>query len=83
MNDVFKQTGHPSNNTRASLLKLDHPLRKTNHGQNTLSYIAPNIWYSLPDSLKATKGLNTYKRKVKKHFLDRMKNKESNVFVFF
>ena len=66
MNDVFKQTGHPSNNTRASLFKVGHPLRKTNQ----------------TGSLKTTKGLNTYKRKVKKHFLDRMKNKESNVFVF-
>ena len=32
MSDVFKTTGQPNTTTRASLLKLDQPLRKTNHG---------------------------------------------------
>lgn len=31
MNFVFKPTGHPSTNTRPSFLKLNQPLRKTNH----------------------------------------------------
>ena len=42
MNDVFKQTGHPNPNTRVSFLKLNQPLRKTNHEQKALSYILPN-----------------------------------------
>ena len=37
MNDVFKPGGHPSTNTRVSFLKLNQPLRITNHGQKTLS----------------------------------------------
>lgn len=44
MNDVFKPAGHPNINTRASFLKLSLTLRRTNHVQNTLSYIAPNTW---------------------------------------
>ena len=63
MNDVFKPAGQPNTTTRASLLKLNHPLRKTNHGQNNISYIVPIIWNNLPNSLKTTGNLNTYKRK--------------------
>ena len=36
---------------RASLLKLNQPLRRTNHGHNYISYIAPIIWNNLPNSL--------------------------------
>ena len=38
-NTFFKPAGHPSTNTRASFLKLKQPLRNTDHGQKTLSYI--------------------------------------------
>ena len=69
MKDVFKQASHPNMNSKASFLKLNRPLGKSNHGQRRLSYKAPNIWKSLPDSLKATKGLNTYKLKIKNLFL--------------
>ena len=68
MNDVFKPTGQPNTITRASLLKLNQPLRRTNHGQNNISYIAPIIWNNLPNSLKTTHNLNTYKHRVKEHF---------------
>ena len=61
MNDVFKLAGHPNTNTRASFFKLNQPLGNNNQGQKRLSYIAPNIWNSLPGSLKATEDLNTYK----------------------
>lgn len=44
LNDVCQQAGHPNINTRASFLKLSRTLRRTNHVQNTLSYIAPNTW---------------------------------------
>ena len=53
MNDVFK---------------LSQPLRKTNHGQKGLSYVAPCIWNKLPDFLKTTENVNTFKHRVKKHF---------------
>ena len=69
MNDVFKPSGHPNTNTRASFIKLDQPLRNTNHGQKTLSYMAPYIWNSIPVSLEATEGLNIYKNRIKNIFL--------------
>ena len=82
MNGVFKPAGHPITNTRASFLKLIQPLRNSNYGHKTLSYLAPNIWNSQPVSLKATEGLSTYKHKIKKHFLNRMKNNESDIYSY-
>ena len=77
--NVFKPTGHSNTNTSTPFLKLSQLLRETNCEQKTLSYIAPTIWNGLPNSLKATECLNTYKHEVKKHFLDRMKSRERNI----
>ena len=46
MNDVFKQVSQNTTATRTSLFKLSQPLRKTNHGQKHLSYVAPSICLS-------------------------------------
>ena len=54
MNDVFKPV---CQNTTAS-----------NHGQKFFSCVAPLIWNKLPDSLKATENVNTFKHRVKKLF---------------
>ena len=40
MSDVFKPTGQPNTINRGSSLKLNQPLRRTNQGQNNISYIA-------------------------------------------
>ena len=80
--DVFKLASHPNTNTTVSFLKLMQPLQNTNYGEKTLSYLAPNIWNSLPVYLKATESLSTYKHKIKKHFLDRMKNDESDIYIY-
>ena len=49
------------------LLKLNQPLRKTNYIQNKESYLAPTFWNNLPDSLKASENLSTYKLRLKNH----------------
>ena len=50
MSDVFKSAGKPNTTTRAPLLKLSQPFRRTIHGQSNISYIAPVIWnnYQFP-----------------------------------
>ena len=68
MSDVFKSAGQPNTTTRASLLKLSQPFRRTIHGQNNISYIAPIMWNNLPNSLKTTGNLYAYKHRVKEHF---------------
>ena len=52
MSDVFKTVGQPTTTTRATLPKLNQPLRKTNQGQKSISYIAPIVWNNLPSFLK-------------------------------
>ena len=82
MNDVFKPAGQPNITTTASLLKLNQPLRRTNHGQHNIFYIAPIIWNNLPNSLKTTDSLNTYNHRIEEHFFHRIRN-ESNVCSYF
>ena len=50
MNDVFKPAGHSNTSNRASLMKSNQPLRKTNHDRKSISYIAPIILNNLPNS---------------------------------
>ena len=83
MNDVFKPAGQPNTTTRASLLKLNQPLRRTNHGQNNISYIAPIIWNNLPNSLKTSDNLNTYKHRVEEHFFHQIRNEANNIYSYF
>ena len=68
MNDVLKPGGQNTTVTRTYLFKLSQSLRKTNQEQESLSYVAPCIWNILPDFLKTTETVNTYKHRVKKHF---------------
>ena len=83
LSDVFKPAGQPNTTTRASLLKLRQPLRRTNHDQNNISYIAPIIWKNLPNSLKTTGNLNAYKHGVKEHFFHRIRNEMNNIYSYF
>ena len=80
INDKFKPAGQLNATTRASLLKLNQPLRRTNHGQN-ISHIASIIWNNLPNSLKTTDNLNNYKHRVKEHFFHRIRNDENNIYI--
>ena len=81
MNDVFKPVGQPNTTTRASLLKLNQPLRRTNHGQNNISYIAPIIFNNLLNT--TTGNLNTYKHRVKEHFFHQIRNEANNIYRCF
>ena len=83
MNDVFKPAGQPNTTTRASLPKLNQPLRRTNHGQKNISYISPIIWNNFLYSLKTTDNLGTYKHRVKDHYFHPMKNEANNIYSYF
>ena len=49
MLDVFHPADENGMSTRNSFQKLSQPFRKTNQGQNSLSYIGPSVWNKLPD----------------------------------
>ena len=48
--------------TRNSFARLKHPFRKTNTRQKILSNIDPSLWNNLPELIKNTNNLNTFKQ---------------------
>ena len=44
-------------------------LRKTNMGLNSISYLGPSLWNKLPENIKHSSSLITFKHKVKEYFL--------------
>ena len=52
---------------RNSYKKLQLPFRKTSTGQNVLSFIGPALWNKVPEEVKRTTNLNTFKHNLKKH----------------
>ena len=65
MNEVFRPAENIRINTSNSFLKLNRLFQKTSTGQKGLSYIRPAIWKRIPEILKKTKNLNTFKHKMK------------------
>ena len=61
-------------NTRNGFLKLNHPFRKTSTEQKGLSYIGPAIWNKIPEIIKKTRNLNTFKHKMKHYYLNDLSN---------
>ena len=75
MNEVFRSTEKVRINTGNSYLKLSHPFRNTSTGQNDLSYVfGPAICNRIPEILKKTKNLNTFKHKMKHYYLNDLSN---------
>ena len=50
MSDMFSLIEKPCT-TRNSIYKLKLPLKSTNMGQNSVSYIGPKIWNNLPNEM--------------------------------
>ena len=67
MSDIFipkKVVKH----TRNSEQKFEIPFRRTNMGQNTLSYSGPVLWNNLSIDIKLAKSRNDFKHKMKLAF---------------
>ena len=64
MSEIFSPAGQIQV-TRRSKNKLDKPFRKSNKGQNVLSYLGPKIWNSLNSDLKSANNVNSFKHKIK------------------
>ena len=72
MKDIYAPSLLTRYNTRNSHNKLIQPFRKTNIGQNSISYIGPSVWNILPDNLKMSNTLNTFKHNLKRYYLDKI-----------
>ena len=71
MSDIFVPY-ETAKSTRNSMHRFKIPMRKTNMGQNSLSYLGPKLWNSLPCDLKLSKSKNTFKHKLKSNFFERL-----------
>ena len=69
LNEVFMKVPESSSSLRNSYYKLQQPFRKTNTGQNALSFIGPALWNKVPEEIKRTTNLNAFKHNLKKHYL--------------
>ena len=74
MNKVFRRAENMRINTINSLFKLNHAFWKTSTGQKGFSYIGPAIWNRIPEIIKKTRNLNTFKHKMKRYYLNGFSN---------
>ena len=66
MNEIFIKTPESSSLLRNSHQKLYQPFRKTNTGQNALSFIVPALWNKVPEEIKrTTNSLKVFKHNLK------------------
>ena len=72
LNEVFEFAPEGNISLRNNFLKLKRPFRNTNTGQKALSFIGPSFWNQIPETLKKTDNLNTFKHNLKKHFFNQV-----------
>ena len=63
-------------------LKLIQPSRRTSQGQRSLSYQGPVIWNKLPDSVKQSSSVNSFKHNLKSHYFADLKRREKELFIY-
>ena len=82
MSEIFYPSGTSRIGTRTSYLKLIQPLRRTSLGQRSLSYQGPVIWNKLPDSVKQSSSVNSFKHNLKSHYFAGLKRREKEFFIY-
>ena len=75
ISEIFCPARSRGMSTRNSFQKLTQSLRKTSQGQKCLSYIGPSVWNKLPENIKKSSNLVTFKHEVKKYYLNELKKK--------
>ena len=73
MKDLFKTAPLSNISTRQAFARLYQPLRKTNMGLNSISYLGPSLWNKLPEKIKQSPSVNVFKHKIKEHFLNNIR----------
>ena len=67
---------HPSSSVHSTVgnAKASYPFEKVYWSENTF-HIGPKTWNNLPDQIKLSKNVNTFKHDIKKSFFMTYKNK--------
>ena len=59
--------------TRSQMV-LDIPLRKTNTGQKSLSFLGPKVWYKIDSNMENVRTLSSFMHAIKKNILLHLQN---------
>ena len=70
--ELFCPVGENGVITGSSNKKLKLPFRKTKLGIQSLLFVGPNTWSTLPDNLKSATSVNSFKQYVKEYFLKKL-----------
>ena len=81
MSEMFSPAGQ-IRVTRRSKNKTDKPFRKSNIGQNGLSYLGPKIWNALNSDLKSAKNVNSFEHMIKDKFFKDLHTQEISPYIF-
>ena len=55
---------------------------KTKLGIQSLSYVEPNTWNSVPNNLKSATSVNSFKHYIKEHSLQNLGNVEADIYSY-
>ena len=64
MLDLFKEVTHPYN-LRNSLICGSYIIKTVHYGTETITYLGPKIWSIIPDEIKESASLETFRQKIK------------------
>ena len=81
--EIYKTTNQNNTVTRNSFLKLFQPLRTKALSQKCLLYLEVFIWNGLPDDIKLSNNVNTFKYKVKRSFLTLLREKDQDIYILW
>ena len=83
MNKIYTITNQNNTVTTNSSLKLFQLLRNKALSQKCLFYLGLFIWNGLPDDVKLSNNVNTFKHKVKKTFLTLLWEKDQDIYIYY
>ena len=66
----------------SSNYELKLHFQKTKLGIQSLSYVGPNTWNSLPDNLKSATSVNSFEYYIDEYFLKNLCNIEEDIYSY-
>ena len=82
MSDMYSLIEKPRE-TRNFRYKLKLPLKSTNMGQNSASYVGPKIWNNLTNECKLEENLNKFKHKIKDTFFRNIQRADNDIYIYY
>ena len=63
MLDLFKEITHPYS-LRNGLICGSHEIKTVRYGTETITYLGPKIWSIIPDKIRESASLKTFRQKI-------------------